>query len=269
MNTKKLRLSSERSRFFISLSIIGSSFLICLLILSLSGGLSLIFVRAKRLLPKFPKFQEIQEINTTSIDVATVISTQPKISFNKNAKYVIIESSSPTCSGCAEIYKQNESTSTYDKLMYDFIESGKLDYLWIDNARTNTDVLLQSSIYCVSEQSSKKFFEYKKFIYTNKPTSDINTLKSIVKSLDLDENKFADCVNSNKYAGRVEALTELSTTLDADYDPTFFVYKVEEKSVETADKRIEKRIVASQVLKIDGSLDYDVGVKTDLDSIFK
>lgn len=271
MSTTKQTKNKDKKSLLISLSILASAFFICFGILFISGGLSLLASKAWHAVPKFPKFQALKELKKDQSNVEDVLSSQPKVSFSRKTKYVLVESSSMSCLTCANMYGYNGNKSEYDKLIRDFVESRKLDYTWIDNSTTGTvDKSKHSALYCVAEQSTKKFFEYKKSLYKNyKASFDIETAKKDVKSLGIDQKKFEDCINSKKYEERVNLLTQLSTELGTASNPTFYLYKVEDKEIETIDKKKEVRTVATLVGSIAGKTNYDIDIKPALDALLK
>ncbi len=81
---------------------------------------------------------------------------------NKDAPLTITEYSSFTCHFCKR-YQIDDTT--FENIKTDYIETGKVKYIYKHFTRNNTDIKAANAVECAGEQN--KFFEYKKKLYEN------------------------------------------------------------------------------------------------------
>jgi len=113
---------------------------------------------------------------------------------NKDAPVTIVEYFSYLCGYCELFHDQ-----TYPKILEDYITTGKVKYIF----RPYPPYELSAAILCANEQD--KFFEYHDVLFKN--AGDIekaDDLKELAKNVDLDENEFNQCFDSQKYLDRAK-----------------------------------------------------------------
>ena len=74
---------------------------------------------------------------------------------------------------------------------------------------------------CALEQG--QYWEYHDALFKNQQSLDTNSLKTYAKSLGLDEAKFSECLDSNKYTEKVKQDMEEGQSKGVTGTPTFFV----------------------------------------------
>lgn len=255
-------------------SVILLGLLIAITILFSSGIGSDILFQVRYVLPKFGgNYNSVKDINDYE-NLYTVLSSQPQLSYNSKSKLVLLETGDANCPDCATVhgYKVSSNAYSFNKLKQDFIESGKIDYVFIDSLISNAAALTENSIqkhnsvYCVAEQNPGASFDYKDKVYQSYANEfNLNKAKSWVNVFGFDSKKFEDCFNSKKYQDRVNKLSTFSkNVLQNTAVPTFYIFQTTDKEVTKADgsKVMEKEYTL--VDKFSGTIDYDIFMKSRL-----
>lgn len=258
----------NKSQLLISFSIIITGLLIFTGIMIPTMGLPSAYSTLKRLVPKFPQYQKQKDISDYS-NLLNIVQSQPEMSFNPWTSYYLVEVGGFDCVDCAKFHGYSAQVPfSFTKLKEDFIESGRVNYLWLD-MQVSGDFKKNNSLYCVGEQDSKKFFDYRETLFKNYGSKfDLDTAKEYAKPLNLDMKKFEDCFNSNKYEDRAQKLHTFSTEiLNSLGGGSFYLYKIEERPVKKIDGKTENQKVPSLIAVFGAGTDYDKVIKARLESV--
>ena len=132
---------------------------------------------------------EIQEFNITKND---------NVRGKFNAPITLVEYSDFECPFCGKIYP------TFKKLLADYSGKVRLVYKHFPLSFHPNAQKAAESAECASEQG--KFWEYHDKIFENQSGGfSLSNFKQWAEDLNLDVNKFNDCLDSGKYASKVQA----------------------------------------------------------------
>jgi protein-disulfide isomerase len=148
---------------------------------------------------------------------------------NKDANITVIEFADYRCPFCQKFHQE-----TFDKLVTNFINTGKAKYLFKDfvvNDRGEYKGSMQAAVasHCAAEQG--KYWEYLKEIYKNfKPEPQhwvtLDALVQFANNVQIqDIEKFKKCVELNKYQSQIEESGSLAKQLGITGTPSFVVMK--------------------------------------------
>ncbi len=166
-------------------------------------------------------------VETENIDVRShgTISTTMGSSIlgNPSASLTIVEFGDYQCHQC-----YNWFHNTKPSVFQNYIDTGKVNFIFMDLAFLGKDSqkAAQAS-YCAEDQG--KYWEYHNQLYTAQESQIDNgwanpeRLKAFAFSLDLDMELFESCLDSGKYAKRVQYNTAEAKKLGANGTPTFFI----------------------------------------------
>jgi protein-disulfide isomerase len=173
-------------------------------------------------------FQEISLSKFVS-EVAKPVSENVKPLGREDADITFIEFADYRCPFCHKFHVE-----TFDKIVNNFINTGKAKYLFKDfvvNDRGEYKGSMQAAVasHCAAEQG--KYWEYVKEIYKNfqpEPLEWINldslsTFANNVQILEIE--KFKSCVESNKYQNQIEESGLMAKQLGITGTPTFAILK--------------------------------------------
>ena len=148
------------------------------------------------------------------IDVEFELGNNPEKGI-ESAPLVLVEFSDYQCSYC-----KKHSIETYPHIQENFINTGKLRYVFIDNPLPNHSFATKAaeSAHCAAEQN--RFAEMHQKIMESSPKS-IDDLLSLALSLNIDMQKFKRCIESNKYANKVASNLSLAKRLNILNAPGF------------------------------------------------
>lgn len=273
MNQSPQPRPNRKNAILISLSIILAGALVATGVLMVTGSVQYTWDGFVNLLPKFAKYQKLSDPSSfTSID--SVLNSQPAISYNSNAKYIIAEVTDYDCISCANFHGFAKTDNSYQNVMKDFVEKGLFDYTVVDKLNVG-EITKSSSAYCVAEQDPGKFFEYKEELYKNvssKATLDSakEYLKRTKQTPSFDQKKFEDCYNSSKYDSRVHDLSDFATDfLSANSTPVFVILSVSSKDVKKLDGSTAREKTYTKISTITGNQDYKLFFKPELERVLK
>jgi protein-disulfide isomerase len=172
-----------------------------------------------------------QEISLTKLvsEMVKPVSENVKPLGKEDADITVIEFADYRCPFCHKFQEE-----TFDKLVTNFINTGKAKYLFKDlvvNDRDEYKGSMQAAVasHCAAEQG--KYWEYLKETFKNfqpEPQHWIN-LDSLVKFANntqiQDIGKFKSCVESNKYQNQIQESGSLAKQLGITGTPSFVVLK--------------------------------------------
>jgi len=143
-----------------------------------------------------------------------------------SAPITIIEFGDYQCEQCYKWYH-----NTKDSIVQNYIETGKANLIFVDLAILGRDSpKAAAATYCAEEQG--KYWEYHDLLYTfqegvNSGWANSERLKAFAQSLELDEELFNSCVDSGKFAKRVQFNTNEAKKQGATETPTFIIVNFE------------------------------------------
>ena len=162
---------------------------------------------------------------------------------NPNAPITIVEFGDYQCFFCNKFFHETES-----EIQDNYIKTGKAKLIFKDFTIIGSDsVVAAHAAHCADEQG--KFWEYHDILYTNWTgenngwASPQNQLK-FAKQLGLDENKFTECMSSEKYKTKIQSSGEDAKSLGLTGTPAFFIIGENNK-----------------IIKVPGAQPYEVFVK--------
>jgi len=142
------------------------------------------------------------------------------------APITIIEFGDYQCEQCYNWYH-----NTKDSIVQNYIETGKANLIFVDLAILGRDSpKAAAATYCAEEQG--KYWEYHDLLYNFQEGVDSGwanseRLKAFAFSLELDKELFDSCVDSGKFAKRVQFNTNEAKKQGATGTPTFIIVNSE------------------------------------------
>lgn len=113
-----------------------------------------------------------------------------------NSKVVITEYSSFTCPFCKRF-----KDDTFDDIKREYIDTGKVLYIYRHYTRNDLDVLASNASECAGEQD--KFFEYINLLYKNQTQLQNQEFEKYAQELNLDIGQFNECFSSLRYNSKI------------------------------------------------------------------
>ena len=143
-----------------------------------------------------------------------------------SAPITIIEFGDYQCEQCYKWYH-----TTKDSIVQNYIETGKANLIFVDLAFLGRDSpKAAAATYCAEEQG--KYWEYHDLLYNFQEGVDSGwanseRLKAFAQNLELDMELFDSCVDSGKFAKRVQFNTNEAKKQGATGTPTFIIVNSE------------------------------------------
>jgi protein-disulfide isomerase len=173
-------------------------------------------------------FKEISLTKFAS-DLVKPVSQSVKPLGKEDANITFIEFADYRCPFCHQFHEE-----TFDKIVTNFINTGKVKYLFKDfvvNDRDEYKGSMQAAVasHCAAEQG--KYWEYVKEIYKNfKPEPqhwiNLDSLTMFANNVQIPEiEKFKSCVESNKYQNQIEESGLSAKKLGITGTPSFAILK--------------------------------------------
>lgn len=135
-----------------------------------------------------------------------------------NAPVVMIEFSDFECPFCARFW-----SDTLPQIEEEYIDTGKVKFVYRDfplGFHQNAQKAAEAAE-CAEDQG--KYWEYHDKIFENQRAIDVASLKQYAKDLDLDSQKFDDCLDSGKYASEVQKDFQDGQAAGVTGTPAFFI----------------------------------------------
>jgi protein-disulfide isomerase len=180
-----------------------------------------------KMIGSISKYFKDMSLTKIAADIVKPVSENVKPLGNEDANITLVEFADYRCPFCHKFHEE-----TYDKVVTNFINTGKAKYLFKDfvvNDRGEYKGSMQAAVasHCAAEQG--KYWEYVKEVYKNfkpEPQQWI-TLDSLVKFANnvqiQDIEKFNSCVESNKYQNQIQESGSLARQLGITGTPSFVV----------------------------------------------
>jgi len=155
----------------------------------------------------------------------TLPTTNDNTMGDPNAPVTVVEFSDFQCPACRAFFTQVE-----EPFIEEYVATGKVYFVyrsmgvWIGQESADA----AEAAYCAGEQN--KFWEYHDFLFANQTGENVGDflqkrLIAFAEKIDgLDVGAFKDCLNSNKYAQKVNADGAEGRQMGVRGTPTLFVY---------------------------------------------
>lgn len=132
---------------------------------------------------------------------------------NPDASVIIIEYSSHFCGHCANFHN-----NTLPLIIDEYIKTGKVKFI----SRLLSPPELGMSVLCAQDQG--KFQEFNKYLFESiENIKSIEELMAVATILELNQDEFDMCFNSNKYQTASEKWFEQAQEAGVEGTPTLFV----------------------------------------------
>lgn len=170
----------------------------------------------------YPQEQQTETLLTKS----KLIEGGSPILGNPSAPITILEWGDYQCTFC---YKFHETT--LKTIEEDFIKTGKVNLIFKDFPLNGPDsVLAAEAAYCANDQG--KYWKYHNELYKNwagERTGWVTSesLEVFARTVELDLNKFNDCLESHTYNEKVNQLYAFGQDVGIDATPSFLVFNYE------------------------------------------
>jgi len=157
---------------------------------------------------------------------STLIQNGSPIIGNPSAEITILEFGDYQCTFCYKFHQ-----STLNTIKHDFIETGKVKMVFKDFPLNGPDsVLAAEAAYCAQDQ--EKYWQYHDELYKNwggEKTGWITreSLDKFATTVNLDLEKFNECLDDQKYSERVNQMYEFGKEIGIDATPSFLVFNNE------------------------------------------
>ena len=157
---------------------------------------------------------------------SSLIQNGSPIIGNPSAEITILEFGDYQCTFCYKFHQ-----STLNTIKQDFIETGKVKLVFKDFPLNGPDsVLAAEAAYCAQDQ--EKYWQYHDELYKNwggERTGWITreSLDKFATTVNLDLEKFNECLDEQKYSERVNQMYEFGKEIGIDATPSFLVFNNE------------------------------------------
>ncbi len=145
---------------------------------------------------------------------------------NPSASITILEFGDYQCTFCYKFHQ-----STLKTIEHEFIESGKVKFVFKDFPLNGPDsILAAEAAYCADDQG--KYWQYHNELYLNWAGENTgwithNSLNEFARTTSLDLDKFNNCLDSHKYYDKVNQMYEFGKKIGIDATPSFLVFNNE------------------------------------------
>jgi len=164
--------------------------------------------------------------NSKTLTESKLIQNGSPILGNPSASITILEWGDYQCTYCYKFH-----TSTLNTIKQDLIETGKVKLVFKDFPLNGPDsILAAEAAYCAQDQ--EKYWQYHDELYKNwagEKTGWVTheSLDKFATTVNLDLNKFNECLDSHKYLEKVNQLYEFGKKIGIDATPSFLVFNNE------------------------------------------
>ena len=155
------------------------------------------------------------QLNTT----ATVNFSGRPTQGQANAPVTIVEFSDYQCPFC-----QRYSTSVYLTLKRDYIETGKVRYVFRDFPLKSIHpqaVKAHEAAHCAGEHG--RYWEMHDLLFTKQKALAVPSLKQYAQSIGIQPDAFADCLDSGRYAEEIDKDIAAGTKAGVRGTPSFII----------------------------------------------
>jgi len=155
---------------------------------------------------------------------------------NSKATVAMIEFSDYFCPYCARFHN-----TTFDLIKQNYIDNGKLLYVYRDYPRSAAKRAIDAAIAanCAGEQGA--YWEMQKKLFRHSPRINLAFYKSAAKEFGLNEQKYEACLKSDQQLKKIQRDYVYGGSLGIRGTPTFYLGRVEGNKITAA-----TRIVGAQ-----------------------
>ena len=161
--------------------------------------------------------------NSEKLTSTKLIENGSPVMGNINAPITIVEWGDYQCTFCYKFHQ-----NTLDIINEDFIKTGKVKIIFKDFPLNGVDSKLAAEAsYCAQDQ--EKYWKYHDELFKNwggERTGWITreSLDKFAETVDLDVEKFNECLDDHKYENKVDLLYEFGKEIGIDATPSFLVF---------------------------------------------
>ena len=201
--------------YFTPVAILVMGVMISLSILAAGGGINLSFEKGEGA-------DRVANEPTPSGDAGPSVTADDYIRGNPNAPITIVEYSDLECPFCKRFH------STVQQALAEYGDQVRWVYKHfpLDAIHSKADKEAEAAECAGELGGSEKFWAYVDRVYEITPSNnglDLNLLPQIAKDLGLDQKAFENCLNSGKYAEKVEKQYQEGIRLGVNGTPGSFV----------------------------------------------
>lgn len=156
----------------------------------------------------------------------SIFTTGSPVLGSPDAPITMIEFGDYQCLNCNRFFHNTE-----DDILRNYVETGKVKIIFMDFAFIGPDsVIAAQAAHCAQEQG--KYWEYHDELYSNwngenTGWASMNNLKKFAANIDLEHKSFNGCLDSGKYANKVQNNMNIGRQLGVTGTPTFFILKAD------------------------------------------
>jgi len=202
--------------------------------------------------------------------VLSVLDDQPVLG-NSDAAVTIFEYSDYQCPFCRRF-----QLLAHLDIVKDYVEKGLAKIVFIDVPFHEFSSLASQATWCAKEQN--KYWEMHDALFAK--SDDANTFKieslvAIAKTLNLDSGLFSNCLNSQKYAQRIQQSLETVTNIGIYGTPSIIITKtnklpltIDAAAIQSAFRGTQSQVDLGGATLLIGAQPYSV-VKSIIDAYLK
>ncbi len=167
------------------------------------------------------KNNKVANVENSQNMVTLDIAEDQIILGNPNAEVTVFEFGDYQCPFCQRYYM----TAHLD-LVKDYVDSGLVKVVFMDFPLPGHDFSQKASEAAWCAKDEGKFWDMHDKLYSNADKENGLTVDNIIKyakELGLNEENFSNCLNSSKYASRVQQMANLVTQLGVAATPTTII----------------------------------------------
>ena len=174
----------------------------------------------------FLSFYPESEEESNLLTITKLIDGGSPIMGNQDAPITILEWGDYQCTFCYKFHQ-----NTLDIINEDFIKTGKVKLVFKDFPLNGQDSFLAAeAAYCAQDQG--KYWQFHDELYKNwggERTGWVtrDSLDKFGTTVNLDLNKFNNCLNEHKYQEKIISLHEFGKEIGIDATPSFLVFNDE------------------------------------------
>lgn len=165
------------------------------------------------------------DVPQTIDDPSVLFSDEDESIGNENAKVTIVEFSDFQCPFCRSFF-----TATYAQLKKDYIDTGKVRLVFRHYPLPFHDAARPSAIAALCAAEQDKFWAYHDVIFAEQEKKGTGTvaygvaeLKTWAAQIGLNAGQFNSCLDTEKYATRVDADVAAGSQYGVSGTPSFFI----------------------------------------------
>ncbi|AJM91601.1 DsbA family protein [Nitrosopumilus piranensis] len=167
------------------------------------------------------------DIILTNVDYFERIPSDLPIVGISDAPVTIFAFNDYQCLSCKFWYEKE-----YPKISENLIKTNKANMVFLDAPTFGNDsILISQATFCADEQG--KYSEYQKTLFSKQQEIDswakLQQLKDFAMDLNLNMEKFANCLDSGKYEKDVQANIDYTTSMGVEKIPLFKIINFEGK----------------------------------------